>query len=184
MNWLDIVLGIVAVLSAVIGWRQGLVKEVAQLAGVVLAILVASRAQGRVAPLFGGALGDGIALRIASFAAAFLIVYVGAVVLGWLLSRSLKTLKLEWLDRAFGAFFGAARGGLLALLALVALLLLLPDSRPNTILRGSWTYRNVRPGIFLVGGLLPRSVGEEIDRRDGIHRPEPAAPIRVRAVSV
>lgn len=170
MNWLDLLLGLVLVVSAVIGLKTGLVREVAQLAGVILGLIISSRTHQGFAEVLSQWLGEGFLVGVASFFIVFILVYVAALLLGWALSKSLKFLQLGWLDRFLGAFFGAARGVLLAILILIGLLMLLPDSRPNRTLRDSTVYQSLGPGVRFVAGLLPDSAREEIARRDSVHR--------------
>jgi len=170
MNWLDIILLVVVIASGLIGLRTGLIKEVAHLGGAVAGLIIAARYHGEFAGFFSEWLGEGALLRIVSFLAVFAVVFVVAVLLGWLISGSLKTLKLGWIDKFLGVAFGALRGVLLVVLILVALLMILPDSKPSSVLQGSSVYEIVAPGVQLVSRFMPENLGEEIRQRDEMHR--------------
>ncbi|MBU1699977.1 MAG: CvpA family protein [Candidatus Eisenbacteria bacterium] len=170
MNWLDVVLSIIFILSIIVSVRQGLIKEATSLIGLVLALLIASKLFQSVAESLADKIGSGPLLAMAAFILVFLIVYLGVLLLGHVLSKSLKILKMQWLDRLLGSVFGAARGILLLVFILITLLLILPSSHPSPILQSSFAYSYAEPVIRLVGHLLPSSVGDEIEDRDTFHR--------------
>jgi membrane protein required for colicin V production len=170
MNWLDVVLAIVFILSIIVSVRQGLIKEATSLIGLIVALLIASRLYRAASEALSDKVGSGPLLATASFILVFLIVYLGVLLLGHILSKSLKILKMQWLDRLLGSVFGAARGVLMLVFILITLLLILPSSSPSSILQSSFVYTYSRPVIKMVGHLLPPSVGREIEERDAFHR--------------
>ena len=120
---LDIVLGVILLASVVGAALNGLTKELLRTASLVLGLLVSMWGYGVLA----GYLAQWIPnARIAS-AAAFALIFIGCLIAGALLARTLSGIwsmaGLGLLDRLLGAVFGALRGLLLAaalLLALVA----------------------------------------------------------------
>jgi len=119
MTWLDYaVLGVFAASLAVGIWR-GLVREVLSILGWVIAFLAAN--------LLAGPLGAHMPQAIPSaelrVAAAYVAVFVGSLIvttlLGLLISRIVKAAGLGGVDRALGALFGAARGVLIVLAAVL-----------------------------------------------------------------
>ncbi|MGH8766043.1 MAG: CvpA family protein [Burkholderiales bacterium] len=115
MSWLDYaVFGVFAVSMAVGTWR-GLVREVISILGWVIAFLAAN--------LFAGPLGAAMPQSIPTpewrLAAAYIAVFVGALIvttlLGILLSKAIHAIGLGGLDRLLGGGFGAARGVLIVL---------------------------------------------------------------------
>src|SRR5215510_3220792 len=113
MTWLDYaVIGVFAI-SLLIGAWRGLVREVVSILGWVIAFLAAN--------LFAGPLGPAMPEAIPSpelrVAAAFVAVFVGALILaslaGLILSKVVKAVGLGGIDRLLGALFGAARGVLI-----------------------------------------------------------------------
>ncbi|MBD3336184.1 MAG: hypothetical protein GF355_11775 [Candidatus Eisenbacteria bacterium] len=170
MNWLDVVLGIVFVLSLIVSVRQGLIREAASLIGLIAGLLIASRLYRQVAAAASDSVGEGPWVTAASFAVVFLIVYLGILLISHILARSLHMLRLRWLDRLLGGVFGALRGAVLIVFILITLMLLLSSRQPNRSLRGSWIYQHAEPGIVFVGNLLPEAVAREIQRRDAVHR--------------
>lgn len=111
----------VMVLFGALGWRDGLVKRVLEVAGAVAALLLTARFAGAVQPWVSERTGAGPG-------PALLITWAVMFVLGLILSRLLaaglaKLLHLTvlvWVDRLGGALLGLCFGLLLASVLLVA----------------------------------------------------------------
>jgi len=115
VTWLDyVVLGVLAVSVGLGAWR-GLVREVISILGWVIAFLAANLLAG---PL-GAAMPQAIPTPELRVAAAFVCVFIAALILvsllGLLLSKAVHAAGLGGPDRALGACFGAARGLLFVL---------------------------------------------------------------------
>lgn len=102
MNWVDLVVVVIAVIAAVSGARQGLVIALPAFAGVLLGAVVGVR----VAPLLIRNFSDP-ATRVA-FAVAILVLLVAlgetfGVWCGRMLKQRIRNPKLAWVDNALGA---------------------------------------------------------------------------------
>lgn len=110
LNLLDYGLLGVLVLSSMLGLFRGLVREVLSLISWVLAFWLAQRYTG----LLSGRLESLIATASIRQLAAFLVLFLGALIAFALLNRLLTLLvrasKLGPLDRILGCGFGAFRG--------------------------------------------------------------------------
>lgn len=106
MTWIDIVLAVPMVWLMLRGWKHGVVREVATLAGVVLGVWASVHLSQWVAELTGieGAWG---------VVTAFFICFVGALVLTFLLGRvvegMLKAVKMGMANRIAGAALGLVK---------------------------------------------------------------------------
>lgn len=111
----------VMVLFGALGWRDGLVKRVLEVAGAVAALLLTARFAGAVQPWVSERTGAGTG-------PALLITWAVLFILGLILSRLLaagiaKLLHLSvlvWVDRLGGAVLGLCFGLLVASVLLVA----------------------------------------------------------------
>jgi membrane protein required for colicin V production len=119
MNWLDIVIIVVIVLLGIVGLRQGLIRTVFGIAGLIGGIVLAGRYYDELAALLfpSGATWA----NIAAYAIIAIATLVVAGVIGWLLAKLVNFAALGWLDRLVGFILGVVIGGLLcaAILAIV-----------------------------------------------------------------
>lgn len=119
MNWLDIVIIVVVVFLGIAGLRQGMIRTVFGIAGLIGGIFLAGRYYDELAALLfpSGAIWGNIA-AYAIIAVATLVV---AGVIGWLIAKLVNFAALGWLDRLVGCILGVVIGSLLcaAILAIV-----------------------------------------------------------------
>jgi membrane protein required for colicin V production len=119
MTWLDYaVFGVFAASLFVGAWR-GLVREVLSILGWVIAFLAANLLAGPLGPVMPQAI-PSPELRIA---AAYVVIFVASLIvttlMGLLLSKIVKAAGLGGVDRMLGVLFGAARGLLIVLAAVL-----------------------------------------------------------------
>ncbi|SNR98902.1 CvpA family protein [Antarctobacter heliothermus] len=120
----DGVVGVIILLSALLAYSRGLVRETMAILGWVVAAVVAFLFADQVQPLvkeipvIGEFLADSCELAvIASFAAIFTVALVVVSLFTPLFSSLIKRSALGGLDQALGFFFGVARGILLVAIA-------------------------------------------------------------------
>ncbi len=118
MNWLDIVILVVVVISLSLGLRIGIIKAVLSLAGLIVGIILAGRYYAPLSEQLSFITQEGVAEVV-----AFAIILIGVMVIAGVLAKLLKwaasTVMLGWVNRLGGAVFGLVLGALLcgALLA-------------------------------------------------------------------
>lgn len=160
MTWLDYaVIGVFAA-SLVLGAWRGLVREALSILGWVIAFLAAN--------LFAGPLGPEMPQVIPSpelrVAAAYLVVFVGALVaaslVALLLSKIVKAVGLGGTDRMLGALFGAARG--LLIVVAVALLAGLTGAPRQPFWRDSASGPLLAQAALALQPLLPQTFAERM----------------------
>ncbi|HEV8691994.1 MAG TPA: CvpA family protein, partial [Ideonella sp.] len=110
LNWVDLALGFVLVLSVVIGLWRGLVYELLSLIGWIVAFVVAQAYGAAVSawlPL--GASGSPTRLAFA-YGVTFVATLIVWTLLAKLVRLMISATPLSVLDRALGCAFGFARG--------------------------------------------------------------------------
>lgn len=126
MNWLDVVLLLLLLLSVITALSKGLTREIVGLSSAVAALLLGLWLYGSV----GALLRPYLSRSMANFC-GFLVVFCGVLtlgaLLGFLLGKLLQATGLSFLDRLLGVAFGVARGLLLAVALLTAILAFAPD---------------------------------------------------------
>lgn len=122
----DAVVGFVIVVSAILAYARGFLREVLAILGwvaaAVLAFILAPAAEPwmREIPYLGSILGDSCELTIiAAFAAVFAVVLMLAALFTPLFSGLVRNSALGGIDQGLGFFFGVLRGILLVAVALL-----------------------------------------------------------------
>lgn len=117
---IDAVVGVIIVLSALLAYSRGLVREILAIAGwvgaAIVAFLFADQVQPlvRQVPVIGDFIGDSCELSIiAAFAAVFAVVLVVVSIFTPLFSSVIQRSALGAVDQGLGFLFGALRGVLL-----------------------------------------------------------------------
>jgi membrane protein required for colicin V production len=119
MNWLDIVIIVVAVLLGIVGLRQGIIKTVFGIAGLIGGIVLAGRYYDELAAVLSPS--GATWVNIAAYAIILIATLIVAGVIGRLVAKLVHLVLLGWLDRLVGCVLGVFIGGLLcaAILAIV-----------------------------------------------------------------
>ena len=109
MNWLDIVLIVVLLISTFSGLKTGIIKAVLSLIGLIVGIILAGRYYVPLSEQLTFISQPGIAKGVA-FAIILIGVMVVAMVLASLLKQVTSMILLGWVNRIGGAIFGLAMG--------------------------------------------------------------------------
>lgn len=137
MTVLDILLGLPLLFLIFMGWKKGLVREVATLAGVLVGIWASVHLSQQVAPLLGL---DGDSAVLIAFIVTFLVALVLTYLLGRCIEGLMKAAKLSVLNRLSGALLGAAEA--LCILAVLLNFLVMIDGN-EMILKPATKERSV-----------------------------------------
>lgn len=123
---IDAVVAVVIVLSAILAYSRGVVREIMAIAGwvgaAVLAFIFAAQAQPLIKelPVIGDFLGDSCELSIiAAFAAVFALGLVLMSLFTPLFSSVIQRSALGGIDQGLGFLFGVVRGILLVAVAFI-----------------------------------------------------------------
>lgn len=124
MNWLDIVILVILVISVLSGLKVGIIRGVLSLTGLIVGVILAGRFYADLATELTFIQQENIA-RIAAFA----IILIGIMIVAGIVASVLKwvtsAIMLGWVDHLGGAVFGLVMGALFcgAILAIWAGLL-------------------------------------------------------------
>ncbi|MEW6141558.1 MAG: CvpA family protein [Chloroflexota bacterium] len=155
MNWVDIIIVLVAIGYAFSGFSQGVIRTVIGLIGLIAGIYLAGQFYPQVAAtLFGSNQSWG---PVIAWVIVFVVVNVAASVIGWVLSRVVKAVLLGWVDKLVGLAIGAIVG-LLTCAALLAVVMKYLPATEATI-AGSGLATFLLDKFPLVLGLLPSEFG-------------------------
>ncbi|MCD6391849.1 MAG: CvpA family protein [Dehalococcoidia bacterium] len=155
MNWLDIVIIVVAVLLGAVGLRQGIIKTVFGIAGLIGGIVLAGRYYDELAAVLSSS--GATWVNIAAYAIILIATLIVAGVIGRLVAKLVHLVLLGWLDRLVGCILGVFIGSLLC----AAILAIVVNYYPGTeaVISQSGLARFLMEGFPLLLALLP----EEFD---------------------
>jgi membrane protein required for colicin V production len=141
MSLFDLAAGLVLIVSALVGWIRGASREVATVAAIVIAAVVAIAALRFTGPVARHAVATPWIANIAAILVVFVAVYIVLRVLAAALTRQLRqTSGLGGLDRTVGAGFGVARALVLLGLANLTIHAIVPPDRMPGWISGAWLY--------------------------------------------
>jgi membrane protein required for colicin V production len=110
MGIFDIIVIIPVIWFAYKGFKNGLIKELGTLAALILGIWGAVRFSGFTAEYINTNTNAPLEyIPLIAFGLTFLVIVIVVFLLAQLLNKFIDTLKLEWLNKAGGMFFGIAK---------------------------------------------------------------------------
>lgn len=116
MTWLDIVILLPLLIGLVRGTMRGLITEIIAIAAVILGF-IGAKIWGKVfsAWLLNQFTWPQPVCDAIAYALLFLGIAIALNIVGRLLSKLLKAIKLAWVNRLLGATFGVIKWGLIVL---------------------------------------------------------------------
>ncbi len=111
MHWLDIVLLVALVFPTFMGLRQGLIKAVLSLVGLIIGVILAGNFYEQLAGLLGFISNPDIA-NVVAYVLILVVVLVAATLLAKLLKTVIKAVMLGWVNNLGGAVFGFLIGAI------------------------------------------------------------------------
>ncbi len=132
MNWLDVVLGIIILISVISGIKKGLARTAIGLGAAILGLFCALWFHGMLGAYLTFTGSRNIANLIAFFL-IFLAVVVAGSLIGSLIDHLLKLVRLSWLNRILGGGFGLLRGVLVGAIVVLAVMAFTPRPAPQSV---------------------------------------------------
>jgi len=151
MNWLDIVIIVVAVLLGIVGLRQGIIKTVFGIAGLIGGIVLAGRYYDELAAVLSSS--GATWVNIAAYAIILIATLIVAGVIGRLVAKLVHFVLLGWLDRLVGCVLGVFIGGLLCAAFLAIVVKYYPGT--EAVISQSGLAKFLMEGFPLLLALLP-----------------------------
>ncbi|MCU0606578.1 MAG: CvpA family protein [Candidatus Edwardsbacteria bacterium] len=163
MNWVDIVIIALLAAAVLLGFKKGLVQEIAGIIALVVAFFFALLSHGAAAGVLRGTfpkLSAAVAPTI-GFIVMFLAAFGAITLVGWLLAKAVKASPLDFADKLGGMAVGLFKGALVVSILLMLLALVpLPAEVARRMDRSAAirTVRKVAPWVYQkTKGLWPRA---------------------------
>jgi membrane protein required for colicin V production len=118
VNWVDAIIIVIALISAYIGYKNGLIRAFFSIVGLIVGVVVAGQWSDSLADKFspGGALWA----SVLSFALIVIVILIIANIAGLIVKRFLKFMLMGWVDGLGGMLLGLFVGALLVAAVLTA----------------------------------------------------------------
>ncbi len=165
MNWVDLAVLAIVIVSALIGFLRGLVREALGIAAWVIAAAAASPfgLLPKIQPWVRSQILDPTIADAVAFGSVFLVVLVILLlIVGWI-SRGVRGSVLGGLDRSLGLVFGGARGAFLIVVSYIVVGLVLPVENWPAPVKEARALPVVFRGAELVRNKLPEGYQPKID---------------------
>lgn len=168
----DIVVGVIILISAAIAFLRGFIREVLTIAGVVGGVLAAIFLGPKLAPVFRGWFGvtEGetperlfgmvpmdVAADATAYAVIFVIFVIAITVLSHFIAGGAKAMGLGPIDRTLGVIFGVARGFVLLGLFYLPFHLMMKDESKEELFADSRTHYLIEDVAEVLTDYLPDS---------------------------
>jgi membrane protein required for colicin V production len=164
MNWLDIVLLLIILVSVASSYRKGFSREVIGLAACLLALILGAWFYGTA----GSFLLPYVSSRSVANLAGFFLVFIGVLVIGsvvsYIVGKFLRVTGLSIVDHALGAGFGMLRGILVAVALIMGLMAFSPAGGPPD----SVVHSRVAPYVAYAARVCAAVAPKEL--KDGFHK--------------
>jgi membrane protein required for colicin V production len=137
LNWLDYILLIVIAASVFSGFKLGFARAGVGIAATLVGFLAGAWFYGSAAFLFADWVSSRALANLLGFLTVFFGVQIAGAVLGRLMAMLFKWIGLSWLDRLLGGAFGLARGTVIGIIIVMALVALAPNPPPRAVVNSS-----------------------------------------------
>lgn len=161
INPMDLAVIVIVLLAALLALTRGLVAEVLSLGAWVLAALAAMYGLPYVLPYAKELIKFEMAAYGASAIAVFLVALVILTMAGNALSRRVRDSSLSAIDRSLGFAFGLVKGAVLASLAWLFIVWLIPQAEHPDWMREARTRPMLDTGAGAIYELVPENLRAE-----------------------
>jgi len=128
MNFFDIAIIIIISFCLIRGVFRGILGELASIVGVIAGFYGAYNYYKEFTPLLEKYIANPALNNIIVFFLLFTVIFLFVAVIAICLEKLLKVAFLGWIDKTFGAVFGAAKGILIAAVIYIILTTFLPKN--------------------------------------------------------
>ncbi|CAA6814960.1 MAG: Colicin V production protein [uncultured Thiotrichaceae bacterium] len=162
LNYIDIGIVVLTLLSALVGFVRGFVREAISLTTWVAAIALAFI----FAETLSAKLPFNISHDLARMGVSFLLIFIGVIVLGsiinYLFTKAISAIGLGAVDRVLGGAFGVLRGALIVTLAVLLLGLGLTPITEMDLWKTSQLIPHFSDAAEWLKESIPENVAEQI----------------------
>jgi membrane protein required for colicin V production len=154
MNWIDLIIVVLVILSVISGFTNGLVKEVASLVGLILGIWGAIKFSGfTAAKLYEWFDMSGQYVGIIAFIVTFCAIVICIHFIGVVADKVVNVVQLGFLNRLLGMVFGAIKN--ILILSVIFSVLNAIDARHHFLPKSVEESKLYKPVSDIVPAIFP-----------------------------
>lgn len=165
LNNLDVILIILTLLSMLVSWSRGLVKEVLSIIGWILASVFVFYLLPYFTPFIKTYIAGSLMTVFVSVLILLTVFYILWFLTTFKLLKTLRKSKLSSLDRTLGVLFGALRIFLLVILFNLFLEAMLPEMSKNEIFEQSRYYQFASEFSEPIQKMIPEKTIEKLKEK-------------------
>ena len=167
VNAVDLIVVAIVVISGLLAFARGLVREVLSIIGWVGAAIITLFGVPYLRPYMTPIVGtDTFILNVVTGVLIFVVTLIALSLASFAIARHVKNSQLSALDRSLGFIFGLLRGGVLVCLAYLVLVWSVPDPQQHPrVVQEARCLPLVQSGVAILTGLLPESWRGSATRR-------------------
>ncbi len=163
MNWLDILLGVILLVSVIAGLKHGLARTGIGFVALIVALFSAMWLYPMAAAPIRGFIHSAAASNVMGFLLIFAVVVALGALVSWIVEKLLKVVHLSWLNRLLGGAFGLLRG-VLVCGAIVLLYMAFAGKEPPHSVRESRIAPYVVHATRAIAYAAPREIRTGFDK--------------------
>ncbi|MBL8707010.1 MAG: CvpA family protein [Rhodospirillales bacterium] len=159
VNAVDLIIAAIVVVSGLLAFARGLVREVLSIIGWVGAAVVTLFGVPHVRPYLAPMVGtDPFLLNVATGVLIFVVTLVALSLASFGIAKQVKNSQLSALDRSLGFIFGLVRGAVLVCLAYMALVWSMPNAADHPrVIQEARSLPLVQMGVATLAGIVPEA---------------------------
>jgi membrane protein required for colicin V production len=110
MNYIDIIIIVILIISAINGYKKGFVHQLFSLAALILGVFIAVKLSKVAAPLIQNSFSfSENTAKVTSFISIFILAAIGIVILGKMVERFFDDIELTSLNKLAGLVFAVIK---------------------------------------------------------------------------
>lgn len=152
-SWVDFTIIIIVILSTVISFFRGFIREAISLVIWITAIIIPFKFSDTIQIYFQTWIKSYVLRHLLTFGALFLSVFICGIFINLILHILVRKAGLTIADRFLGIFFGAARG--LLIVAILLIFVSVGDMKMGTVIAQSRLASKFQPIIIKLNQFLP-----------------------------
>jgi len=157
----DIFFVIILIIFTIKGYLRGLIWEIFRILGIVFAYLFAHQINPismKILEFFGF---THPMAKLFGFVLTFLIIFVIVISASYMTKKFFRAIKLGWIDKAGGAFFGFLKASVIMSLLLSFVVSITPNSSFSRLLQNSYISSKIIAMNPYIYGVLNRITGSK-----------------------